>query len=314
MGYNRHSLKLKACCDESGVDGLYRSGSSCDGAALVLGVLSVALLGGCSSIMSSATADLSRGLTSAVLDQNDPETVRQGAPAYLLMVDGLIADHPDNPELLTTGATLYASYTSAFVDDPTRAARLAERAKRYGFAALCSVEPRTCDSWRRPFDEFEAVIADVSPRHLEQLYTAGSAWATWIEANRSDWAAVGDKARVEAIMDRVVALDSGYRDGAPYTYLGVLNSIIPPALGGRPEEGRRDFERAIELSGGRDLLTKVLFAREYARLVFDRELHDRLLEEVLDANPDVPGHVLTNTMAQNEARALLAESDIYFAE
>jgi hypothetical protein len=281
---------------------------------LLLVLLAGSLLGGCSSIMSSATADLSRGLTSAVLDQNDPETVRQGAPAYLLMVDGLIADHPDNPELLTTGARLYSSYTSAFVDDPDRAARLAERAKQYGFAALCSVEPRTCDSWRRPFDEFEAVIDGVGPRHLEQLYTAGAAWATWVEANRSDWVAVADKARVEAIMKRVVALDPEYRDGAPYTYLGVLNSIIPPALGGRPEEGRRDFERAIDLSGGRDLLTKVLFAREYARLVFDRELHDRLLQEVLDSNPDVPGLVLTNTLAQTEARVLLAESDDYFAE
>lgn len=291
-----------------------RTGSSCNGAVLALVLLSGTLAGGCSSIMSSATADLSRGLTSAVLDQNDPETVRQGAPAYLLMIDGLIADRPDNPELLTTGARLYASYTSAFVDDPDRAARLANRAKKYGFAALCSVEPQTCDSWRRPFDEFEAMIDRVGSRHIEQLYTAGAAWATWVEANRNDWVAVADKARVEAIMKRVVARDPGYRDGAPFTYLGVLNSIIPPALGGRPEEGRRDFERAIELSEGRDLLTKVLFAREYARLVFDRALHDRLLEEVLESDPEVPGLVLTNTLAQDEARILLAESDAYFAE
>ncbi|MGD8439295.1 MAG: TRAP transporter TatT component family protein [Holophagae bacterium] len=291
-----------------------RTGSSCNGAVLALVLLSGTLLGGCSSIMSSATADLSRGLTSAVLDQNDPETVREGAPAYLLMIDGLIADRPDSSELLTTGARLYASYTSAFVDEPDRAARLANRAKQYGFAALCSVEPRTCDSWRRPFDEFEALIDRVESRHVEQLYTAGAAWATWVEANRDDWVAVADKARVEAIMKRVVALDPGYGDGAPFTYLGVLNSIIPPALGGRPEEGRRDFERAIELSKGRDLLTKVLFAREYARLVFDRELHDRLLEEVLESDPEVPGLVLTNTLAQDEARILLAESDAYFAE
>ncbi len=269
---------------------------------------------GCSSVISSATAGLSANLTSAVLDQNDPETVRQGAPAYLLMIDGLIANDPDDPKLLASGAQLYASYTATFVDDPERAARLAERAKGYGFAALCSAAPATCDSWRRPFDEFEAIIGSVGRRELDELYTAAAAWATWVQVNRADWAAIADKARVEAMMKRVVTLDPGYRHGAAFAYLGVLNSIIPPALGGRPEQGRRDFERAIELSDGRDLLAKVLFAREYARLVFDRELHDRLLEEVLAASPDVPGLVLTNTMAQAEARVLLAESEAYFAE
>ena len=56
--------------------------------------LAIVLTAGCSSIMSSATTGLAESLTNAVLDQNDPETVRQGAPAYLLLIDGLIADNP----------------------------------------------------------------------------------------------------------------------------------------------------------------------------------------------------------------------------
>ena len=61
-------------------------------------------------------------------------------------------------------------------------------------------------------------------------------------------------------------------------------------------------------------MTKVLLAREYARMVFDQDLHDRLLQEVIDADPDVPGLVLLNTLAQGQARILLADSDKYFAE
>jgi hypothetical protein len=94
----------------------------------------------------------------------------------------------------------------------------------------------------------------------------------------------------------------------------VLNSLIPPALGGKPDQGRRDFERAIDLAEGKDLMTKVLFAQEYARMVFDRELHDRLLREVLEADAEVPGFTLTNTLAQEQARRLLDESEEYFAE
>jgi len=75
-----------------------------------------------------------------------------------------------------------------------------------------------------------------------------------------------------------------------------------------------DFERVIELSDGRNLTAKVLLARSYARLVFDRDLHDRLCREVIDADPVAPGLTLTNTMAQEEARALLGSSEDYFGD
>lgn len=284
-----------------------------DGSAL-LAMAGALLVAGCSTVISPVTTRATAGLTSAVLDHDDPETVRQGAPAYLLMVDALIAGDPKNADLLVAGAQLYSSYTSAFVDDPERAARLAERGRSYGWRGLCRVEPVTCDSWHLPFDEFQAIIDRVEARHVPELFAAGAAWATWVQVNRADWVAIADKARVEAIMHRVTALDESHRDGAAYTYLGVLNSIIPAALGGKPDQGRADFERAIALSGGRDLMSKVLLAKEYARMVFDRELHDRLLRDVLEADPNVPGLVLLNTMAQDQARALLAESDEYFAE
>lgn len=281
---------------------------------LATAVAGLVLFTGCSTVISPVTSRATAGLTSAVLDHDDPETVRLGAPAYLLMVDALIAGDPDNSDLLVAGAQLYSSYASVFVDDQPRAVKLAERSRRYGWQGLCSAESETCDSWRLPFDEFEAIINQVEPKHVSALFAAGSSWATWVQVNRSDWTAVADKARVEAIMKRVVELDENYRDGSAYTYLGVLNSIIPASLGGKPEQGRRDFERSIELSGGKDLMAKVLFAREYARLVFDRELHDQLLEEVINAEPEVPGYVLTNTLAQEQARRLLADSQDYFAE
>lgn len=274
----------------------------------------LAVASGCSTVISPITSRVTEGLTSAVMDHNDPETVREGAPAYLLLIDAMIAGDPKNTHLLVVGAQLYASYTSSFVTDHERAVRLAERAKSYGWRALCSSDRATCGAWSVPFDEFQSIIDAVGPNSVPALFAAGAAWATWVQVNRADWVAVADKARVEAIMVRVTELDEGYRDGAAYTYLGVLNSIIPEALGGRPELGRQYFERAIELSDGRDLTSKVLLAQEYARLVFDRELYDRLLHEVLEADPNAPGLVLLNTMAQNRARILLADADDYFAE
>jgi hypothetical protein len=66
------------------------------------------------------------------------------------------------------------------------------------------------------------------------------------------------------------------------------------------------------LSNGRDLSVKVEFARNYARLLYDRGLHDRLLNEVLETDPHEPGLTLMNTLAQRDAAELLASADDYF--
>ena len=75
---------------------------------------------------------------------------------------------------------------------------------------------------------------------------------------------------------------------------------------------RQFFEKAIELSDGRDLSAKVELAQTYARLVYDRELHDRLLVQVVEADPRASGLTLFNKIAQEQARELLASADDYF--
>jgi hypothetical protein len=95
-------------------------------------------------------------------------------------------------------------------------------------------------------------------------------------------------------------------------FLAVLNTIRPPALGGNFEAGKEHFERALSLSNGNDLSISVDYARYYARTLYDRELHDRLLNEVLSAEPNQDGYTLFNTLAQREARQLLDAADNYF--
>jgi hypothetical protein len=269
---------------------------------------------GCSAVVSSTTGRLADSLAEALVNQNDPETVRQGAPAYLVLIDGLIADDPDNPDVLLAGAELYSSYAGAFVDDPERAKRLARKGRDYGLAGLCAKRRRTCGIETAPYEQFEGAVNRLGEDSVPAMFTAASAWATWIQVNTDDWVAIADKARVDAMIRRVVELDEGYRRGSPHIFLGVLATLIPEAAGGQPEEGRQHFERAIELSNGRDLMAKVLLARQYARLVFDRELHDRICQEVVEADPVEPGLTLSNTLAQDEARGLLADSEDYFGE
>jgi hypothetical protein len=276
--------------------------------SLLLGVA----LQGCAALTRSATTSFAESLTTAILDQDDVETVRDGAPAYLLAVDGLIEGDPRSTALLLTGARLYGSYASAFVVDDARRRRLWNRSFGYARRALCRDLSRTCATLEGPAEPFVESLADAEASDVPVLFGLGTAWAGWVQAHADDWAAVAEIPKIEALMERVLALDETYERGGAHLYLGVLFTQRPASLGGRPEEGREHFERAIALSGGRDLMAKVLYAQQYARLVFDQPLHDRLLGEVLAADPQAPGMTLGNTVAQEQAARLLDESDEYF--
>jgi hypothetical protein len=162
------------------------------------------------------------------------------------------------------------------------------------------------------FQEFKILIDAMDSKDVPALYTLGAAWTSWIQARRDDWEAIADLPRAKAIMARVAAVDEEYEDGGAHMYLGVFATLIPPAAGGKPEEGRAHFDRALALSGDKNLMTYVLYAQYYARMVFDRELHDRLLTRALELDPSVPGYVLVNTAAQKQARALLESAEEYF--
>jgi hypothetical protein len=250
-------------------------------------------------------------LSAAILNQDDPDLVASGVPAYLLLVDGLISQHPDSPSLLVAGSQLFALYGSRFAP-PDRAAALTGKARRYGARALClSYEP-ACKWNGIGYDALVAELANVSEKHIAALYAYAVGWLANLDATSEDWSAVAELPWVEAVLERALTLDETYENGAIHGYLGVLDSLRPPALGGKPEEAKKHFERAIALSGGHDLSIKVEYARRYARLVFDQELHDRLLTEVLNAPTDAPKLTLFNVLAKKEAEALLATSKEYF--
>ena len=269
-------------------------------------------LAGCASIMSSATNGMAANLSAAILNQNDPETVRDGAPAYLLMLDSFIAGSPGDSAMLGAAAELYAAYGIVFVDDPERARRLTSRSRAYGRQALCAGNSKTCDLWRKPFEEFVRGLGETGAKDTQALYSVGLSWLAYIQAHRDDWSALADLPHAEATLMRVRELDEDFRPGDVEHYLAVMNTLRPPALGGNFDKGREYYERAIALSGGADLGIKVDFANYYARTLYDSELHDKLLNEVLDADPVQPGHTLFNTLAQRDARAMLDSADDYF--
>lgn len=255
---------------------------------------------------------LSDGVARAVLNDPDPETVRQGIPAYLLLLDGLLADDPDDEDLLVSAASLYALSSSLAAEDPPHRRRLAARAWQYGRRAVCSGHPDRFGFWDLPLREFTGVLNALDEDDAPSFYVFGVAWLTHLQADGGQPEALAELPKVEALFARLVELDETLQQGGPHLYLGMIRLLRPPALGGVPEQGRAHLERAIELSGGRNLTARVELARRYARMLYDRELHDRLLNEVLAADPEAEGLTLFNVLAREEARKLLDSADEYF--
>ena len=274
--------------------------------------LAAPFLASCATVVATAGGGMAENLNAAIMNQDDPELVRDGAPAYLLMLDSFVEGAPDNVSALSAAAELYAAYGVVFVDDPLRARKLTARGREYGRRALCSAEESICGIWNETYDGFALRLQEVTEKEIEALFTFSLSWIAYIQAHADDFMALAKLPFAQLALLRVREIDPRFEEANIEHYLGVLNTIRPPALGGDFETGQQHYERAIVLSGGRDLGIKVSYARYYARTLYERELHDRLLNEVLAADPVQPGYTLFNTLAQDEALELLESADDYF--
>lgn len=266
----------------------------------------------CSTLVSNAATGFSDNLTAAVLNQDDPTLVRDGVPTLLLTLDSLIEGSPHSPALLAAGAKLYATYGAVFATDTVRASRLTKRARRYGLAAMCESYKPACRWPESTYDEFVATLDGIRPKQASYLFAYGFSSLAYLRAHSSDWNSLAELPQIEALLNHYLNISGDDVDSSVYTFMGILLTLRPPALGGEPERARVFFERAIAESNGKDLSAKVEYAKGYAKLLYERELHDRLLNEVVRADPYQDGYVLSNVMAQEEAQILLTEADDYF--
>ena len=207
---------------------------------------------------------------------------------------------------------MYASYGAVFADDDARASRLTAHARDYAHRGICVVYVAACE-WRdMNYEDFVASLDGLTPKHAETVYAYAFATLAYLRAHSSDWNTLAELPQAEALVKRYLEISGDTANRSAHMYLGIILTLRPPALGGKPEEARVHFEKAIALSGGRDLGAKIEFAKGYAKLLYERELHDRLVNEVLEASPYADHLTLTNVLAQEEALRLRAAADDYF--
>lgn len=279
---------------------------------LALVLLASLLASGCAAMIGKVAGGFSDNLSSAFLNQDDPETVRDGMPAYMLMIDSFVQGDEPSPQMLSAAANLYASYGAVFADDDVRASRLTRRARDYAYRAVCAAYSPACGWGDLHYDDFLASLAGLNSGHADAVYVYSFATLAYLRAHSSDMNTLAELPQAEALLRRYLEIAGDSATSAAHTYMGIMLTLRPESLGGKPEEARRHFEKAIAMTGGRDLGAKVEFAKGYAKLLYDEELHDRLVGEVLTASPYEKDLTLMNVLAQEEALRLRVEASDYF--
>jgi len=266
------------------------------------------------TLVSSGTDTMAHLLTS-VQAQPDPELVRQGLPAFILLLDGLIEAYPENPKLLRAAATSYVAYAQAFLADPKdeeRAARLYDRAHHYGMRLL-QRHKRLAATLSKSGDAFELALRTCSAEDVPDLYVAGTAWLGWIIAKPDSIEALADLPRALDLMERILELDESYGNGSAHLTFGIYYAIQPAGAGQDLAKSRHHFNRAIELGGGNDLTARLLYAEFIGKATLDRDFFSGQLEDILKFDVTIaPDHRLANELALQRARMLLLNQDDYF--
>ena len=279
----------------------------------VLLIVNLNFIIACAPIVSNITDNLARNLSDAVLNQEDPKIVRDGAPAYLLLLDSLVAGNPENSVILSSASDLYTSYSAIFVNDTNRSKILSERALKYSKKALCISYEDSCNWDDYSFDDFNLSLDDFDMKYSDLLLTYSTSYLVYIRSHSNDWNAIARLPYIESALEYYVEKNPETENiDSVYTYLGILSTLLPPALGGDYEKGKRYFENAIEFSGDQNLSAKVEYALSYARPLYDRELHDKLLQEVISSNPVKKNYTLLNVIAKEQASSMLEDADEYF--
>jgi len=289
---------------------------------LIIGIIIINLfVSSCSLYIDSFTNNLNTAITSS----NDPQTIMQALPAYIVLLDALVESDPQDKATLLASVNLMNAYSSLLgsqydlVEDlpdyeinkiNKQRKTLNQKALNRAEKAICIYKEKFCNLTQIKFNNLTLMLEDLDGEDIKILYKIATAWVSWIQVNTDDWNAMAQIAQIKLLMEKIVIYDETIDNGNAHVYLGVLNSIIPATLGGKPELGKQHFESAIKLSNGSNLMAKALYAEYYARLVFDEKLHQSLVSDILTDKKNKYG--LINTLAIEKAKSLQRTASDYF--
>ena len=184
------------------------------------------------------------------------------------------------------------------------------RARNYGLRGL---EVRHKDFEKALRADPKQAVRVATVKDVPLLYWTAVSWAGAVSLSKDNPDLIADMPIVEAMMDRALALDEAFDDGAIHSYLITYEMSRPGGTGDPAARSRQHFERALALSKGLQAGPMVSFAEAVCVQKQDLKQFESLLQQALAINPDAkPESRLVNLVMQRRAKWLLSRTDQLF--
>jgi hypothetical protein len=242
----------------------------------------------------------------AFYEETDLKLAEQSLPSNIKLLEGMVKGDPENDHLLLMTSQALSGYALGFAEDeePERAKNFYLRAKEFGLRALRQEDVFALNE-NSGIDEFTRAVNDLDEEYISALFWTGFAWGSWINLSLDDPQALIELPKVQIIMQRVMDIDEGFFHGSVHLFFGGIWGTKPPMLGGNPEKAKEHFERNLQITAGKFLLTYVYYARYYALKILDEDLFNQFVVKIEETPADVlPGYQLLNMIAKKKVKYL----------
>lgn len=260
--------------------------------------------------------------------ESDLEIAEQALAGNLKILEIMLDQDKDNPEILIFATQGFTAFATAFVEDKAydfefsneelyryhklRAKRLYNRATAYGERAL-KIKNDGINPFSFKLKKFQKWIERKDKEWVPYIFWTALSLGAAINSDREDLGAFVRMALVVSAIEWVAKKQPNYYFASPLLFLGTYYAGIPAVYGNNKQKAENYFNKIQKLSHNRHLMAKVYMAKYFAVQYQDETLFKKLLLEVKNAPYKYwPEQSLMNSLAKRKAARLLKNSKEYF--
>jgi hypothetical protein len=272
--------------------------------------------------------------------ESDYELASRALPGALKTIEGFyVVDKDAGKDLEPILAEGYCQYATAFVEDEweqaqfaknldqvayhnERASKMFVRCMNYSLLQLGKAR------WEKELfgtpEQAQKLVASVGPGQRDALMFAALGLGGAVNHNLSNPDMLAQLSTVKMMLAKVIELDTKHPPSScdanclvhlalPHIALGMVHSAASEQFGGNPKLATDEFNKALQITGDRMLLARVLWAYRVGKQTNDRKLFHTQLVKVLETDPAIwPEQRLANEVAHRRARRYLSHEKELF--
>jgi tetratricopeptide (TPR) repeat protein len=299
---------------------------------LILCVLGLAACSPKAMIVGQITDLVDNGITAYERDA-DLDFMEKAIPANIKLLEAMLANSPDDRQLMTVLSRLYGSYAFGFVETRFEEAlygvhlsdtearerdalegqvnRYYEKGVGYALMALEKSVPGATEAFQK-VTTITPYLDRLGREEVAPLFWYGFNLGAWVNHNLDSVTAISHAHVARAVMERVLELDPAYNHGGAHLFLLAYFGSRSPMMGGNQEKALVHYQQVKTIAGDNYLLADLFYGRFCLHQQQDREGFVDTMQRIANHPAGESEVSLYNAIAGRRATVYLAAVDILF--